>query len=165
MTLVKDVDQHPEILRRISQQCPNTIRLLESQHPIGRYTCLVHALDFTEKPEYLAIAKYPFRCAFAGPEFAHWLIGGGHLKELSAGSANRGDLILYLDNGQFKHAAIFLSDGRANSKWGVGHLFEHGILEVPSSYASEVRFFGRLPYDVAHGCFVDFARESGLLID
>jgi hypothetical protein len=45
------------MLADITLECPNTIAVLNSPYPIGRYTCLMHILEFAEKPEYEAIAK------------------------------------------------------------------------------------------------------------
>jgi hypothetical protein len=165
MIEVDDIDQHPRLLRELSRGCPNSVLLLESEHPIERYTCLVHALEFTEKPEYLAIAKYPFKTTYAGPEFAHWLIDRGNLRVRPETEATPGDLLFYFEQGHFKHAAVLLSGRRAVSKWGKGHLFEHDIFEVPQSYGSDLRFLERLPYDAAIHSFVCFAKENGLMVD
>jgi hypothetical protein len=37
---VVDVGQHPMSLEKLSQECPNSIRILSSPYPISRYTYL-----------------------------------------------------------------------------------------------------------------------------
>lgn len=165
MIEVEDVAQHPNLLRELSRECPNTIVVIDSEHPIERYTCLVYALGFTERPDYLAIAKYPFKTTYAGPEFARWLIDRRYLRVLPQVRANNGDLVFYFDQDEFKHAAVVVSDQRVISKWGKGHLFEHQILEVPESYGSDIKLLECLPYNVAYDLFVRFVEEHGLIVD
>ncbi len=60
MTEVEDVSRHSEFLAAVTRDYPNTIVVLDSINPIRRYTCLMHVLDFVEKPEYEAIATRGF---------------------------------------------------------------------------------------------------------
>ncbi len=164
ITEVQDASKHPALLADLTGECPNSIRITESPHPIDRYTCLMHVLEFTEKPEYVAIARYGLRRIFAGTDFAHWLVERGHLVEVSQTEAQEGDLVLYFKDGQFKHAGLWQSDDRVLSKWGVGHLYDHEIFEIPMSYGTEVKFYNRLPYEEAFGFFQEFVEESGIQI-
>jgi len=79
MTHVDDVSRHPALLAALSHECPNTVALLDSAHPIRRYTCLMHVFDFTEKPEYAAIATHGRGRIYAAGAFAHWLLDNGLL--------------------------------------------------------------------------------------
>jgi hypothetical protein len=165
MTRVEDVSQHPALLHAISLEHPNTIKLLDSPHPIRRYTCLVHAFNFTEQPEYVLIAERGFNVVFAGRQFAQWMIDHGHLAEVDAKDASAGDLVFYFNaEGQFKHAGIMSNGNCVVSKWGTGHLYEHEILDVPESYGTQVRFFKSLQFEEAIKRFIDFARENGMLL-
>jgi hypothetical protein len=56
MTEVEDVSRHPALLSEITRDYPNTIAVVESCHPLERYTCVMHVFDFVEKPEYVAIS-------------------------------------------------------------------------------------------------------------
>jgi hypothetical protein len=166
MTEVEDGSQHPALLDTLTRDCPNTVVLLASPHPPRRYTCAMHVFDFTEKPEYVAIAERGFNRVFAGAAFVHLLLDEGLLNELVPSDAREGDLVLYFnEEGRFKHAGLNLGNNRVLSKWGSGHLFEHGLLEVPESYGTKVRFFKRLAYSEAYDHFRRFARESGMLLD
>lgn len=162
MTEQMDVARHPVLLEQLTRECPNSICRLESSHRIGRYSCLMHALDFTEKKEYIAIATYPGLNVFAGAEFAQWLIDRGHLIEVPQENAGQGDLIMYFNESHFKHIGILLDGRRVVSKWGVGHLYEHALWEVPESYGTGVQFFRSLVYDDAIDYFTDFAEEKGI---
>lgn len=165
MTEIDDVSRHPALLDAISAEHPNTIKLVDSPHPIRRYTCLVHAFNFTEQSEYVLIAESGFNVVFAGRQFAQWMIDHGHLVEVGTKEAPAGDLVFYFDaQGQFKHAGIISSGNRVVSKWGTGHLYEHEILDVPESYGTLVRFFKSLPFQEAIKRFIEFARENGMLL-
>lgn len=165
MTHVEDVSTHPTLLAALSRECPNSVRIVDSPHPIRRYTCLMHALDFTEKPEYVAIASRGFAVVYAGPRFAHWLLDRSLLEELPGAEAREGDLVFYFNGeGRFKHAGVRTGSGRVVSKWGTGHLYEHDTFEVPESYGETVRYFRKPSYEDALEHFVSFAKENGMLL-
>jgi hypothetical protein len=110
----------------------------------------MHALDFTEKPEYELLARWRYDDRFAGPVFIEWLLGNGRLVEIECSNAANRDLVFYFDDqGRSKHAGLWLGDKRVQSKWGIGHLYKHQIFEVPESYGTNVRFFKRLPFEEA----------------
>jgi len=164
MTQVEDVTQHAALLMEISRSCPNTIVFVASPYPLGRYTCAMHVFGFAEEPEYAAIAERGFNRVFAGSAFVHWLIENCLLAELRPSDVNEGDLVMYFnDEGRFKHAGLMCGKDRVVSKWGTGHLFNHGFLEVPDSYGSTLRFFKKLPYGEAYVYFRRFATENGML--
>jgi hypothetical protein len=165
MTQVDDVSRHPALLSALTRECPNTITLLNSVHPIKRYTCLMHVFDFAEKPDYAAIATSGLGRIFAAGEFAHWLLDNGHLIELTQGEVRKDDIAFYFsDAGRFKHAGLMLANGRVVSKWGIGHRYEHALFEVPESYGSKVRFFRGLSYEEAFERFVQFAEVKGMRV-
>jgi hypothetical protein len=163
MTHVDDVSRHPALLAALTRECPNTVVMLDSAYPMRRYTCLMHVFDFAEKPDYTAIAKHGLGKIFAAGDFAHWLLENNVLVEVTHGDVRQGDIVFYFtDAGRFKHAGRMLANGRVLSKWGTGHLYEHGVLEVPESYGTTVRFFRGLSYNEAFDHFVRFAEERGM---
>jgi hypothetical protein len=164
MTQVEDVTQHPALLMEISQSLPNTIVFLDSPYRLRRYTCGMHVFGFAEEPEYAAIAERGFNRVFAGGAFVHWLIENCLLDELSSSDVKDGDLVIYFNGeGRFKHAGLICGMDRVVSKWGTGHLVRHGLLEVPESYGSTLRFFKKLTYEEAYAYFRRFAAENGML--
>src|SRR5260370_20014767 len=60
MTEVEHVAEHPALLDEVSRNYPNTVVLLDSPHPLRRYTCVMQVFDFTEKPEYVALSARGF---------------------------------------------------------------------------------------------------------
>ncbi len=54
--------------------------------------------------------------------------------------SEKGDIVLYGGYPLFEHAGI-RKNNKVISKWGFGHVFEHGILSVPSSYSDHYGFY------------------------
>ncbi len=52
---------------------------------------------------------------------------------ISTTTPSTGDLVLYRNDRQITHAGLVAAD-RIISKWGKGHLWIHGLLEVPAQY-------------------------------
>ena len=122
----------------------------------------MHVFDFAEKPDYAAIATSGSGKIFAAGDFVHWLLDHNQLTEIIQSEAREGDIALYFSEaGRFKHAGRMLGNGRIVSKWGIGNLYEHEVLEVPESYGNTVRFFRGLSYEGAFGHFLRFAEEKG----
>jgi hypothetical protein len=143
----------------------NAIIRLDSPYPIQTYTCFVHAFRFTQKPEYIAIAKRGFNVVYAGPGFMAWLLQNSLLIEVSAKQATDGDLAVYFtDDGRVKHGGLYVGNERVESKWGMGHLFQHAIFEVPESYGTKVKFFKQITSSNAFGHFRRFAVEKGMFM-
>jgi hypothetical protein len=92
----------------------------------------MHVFGLTEKSEYVAIAGHGSGVVFAGRKFADWLIDNSHLEKCGQDEAQDGDIVFYFEGSDFRHAG-FLDRGRVISKWGLGGLYEHELLEVPSS--------------------------------
>jgi hypothetical protein len=145
-----------------THDCPNSIRILASPHPIKRYTCLMHALDFVERPEYVAIAGHGRGRIYASPAFARWLIEGGRLVEVSQEEARDGDLVFYFDDSGFKNVGLRRENGRVISKWGQGHLYDHELFEVPVVYGTQVKFYRHVEFEDAYDLLVRFAEENGM---
>lgn len=158
MTEVTDVSRHPQLLMQLTRYVQNSIRILESEYPIKKYNCVMHAFNFTKNTTYIKIASSHSWHIFAGASFMHWLIDRSYLTEVPQGSA--GDLVLYFSRGNFKHIGTVGDRARITSKWGIGHLYEHEVLEVPSSYGDEVRFYSALSCADAYNYFVEFAEEK-----
>jgi len=74
-----------------------------------------------------------------------------------------GDVVVYFSNAVPKHAAK-MNGSRVVSKWGLGHLWEHGLFEVPSIFGDDVRFFKRLARRAAVSAFVEFAKSLGVQV-
>lgn len=158
--------EHRAKVAELAFEYPHSIVPVENAYDPERYSCLMHALRFTGKKPYLAIASAPPRTIFAGQAFAHWLIESDALTEVPAQAAQVGDMVFYLDgSGNFQHVGLLRRNGRVESKWGAVPLYEHALFEVPAFYGSTVRYFKALAYEKAIEAFRDFARERGFGVD
>ena len=154
------VDDHPSVLLEIGIDHPTTIIVLASATPIQRYTCILHALDLTEHPDYIEVAGSNWGKLFAGAEFAKWLVASQRLDEIELQNATAGSLVFYFAQNDFQHVGIFSGDDRVISKWGTGHLYGHQLLEVPASYGQELRCYKRPDAEQSMFLFLEFLDEN-----
>jgi hypothetical protein len=162
LTLISDVHQHRDLLERLSKKIPNSIRILESSHSIDLYTCFVYAFEFTNDPIYLGIASFGLGRVFASPDFVRYMIEKGYLYAVDCASVSKGNLIIYYRDGGVTHGGKFDGNGRVVSKWGIGHLYEHDILEVPECYGNEFRCYKEIATEKALNYFREYAEHMGL---
>jgi hypothetical protein len=101
----------------------------------------MYVFDYSEDPDYLEIAGFGLPHVYAGPTFFEWLLTGQLLEEIDEQSAHDEDLIVYFENGKWKHVGFWRLNDRVESKWSLGLLYNHGRWEVPSYYGDQVRFF------------------------
>ena len=120
----------------------------------------MHALNLIENDEYKSIALVTPKDIFASPRFVERLIRKNILQELD--DPTKGDLVVYFDSISVMHIGRLLSESRVESKWGIGHLYHHGLFEVPERYGSIVRYFIPISSDVALDEYVAYAREHGV---
>ena len=160
MVEVSVVTWHRRLLADLTRECPNTICIRESPHPIKCYRCLEHVLEFAENSTYIGVRSCEIDDINAGPLFAHWLIDKNILVELSRAKAGDSDFVFYFNKGTWKHAGLWSRYGRVISKWGQGHLYEHELFEVPMSFGNNVKYYRRLPCDDAIALFLRYAIEK-----
>ena len=79
---------------------------------------------------------------FPGRDFAQFLVEN-HLQEIGSEDAEDGDHIFY-SSLQIQHAGR-VQVGAIESKWGTGHVWRHGVYEVPDNYGDTVRFYRHFP--------------------
>jgi hypothetical protein len=155
ITWSDDIDGHPSAIEALKSEFPHTIQLVEltnQEFPSNCYECalglipeLTHWASGFDLPE-----------LYAGPKFISWLVH--YLTEIPIADAANGDLILYFE-GQLPTHAGLIKEPRVISKWGRGHIYQHSLLEIPSSYGNEIRFYRKLPASVATMRFVEYARS------
>jgi len=153
-------ETHWQLIGELARDIPHSIELVEGPAPIDRYTCVMHAFDLIENQEYIEIANLAPADIFASPRFVERLISLGHLERID--QPRDGDLIVYSDGARVKHIGVLCYEDRVESKWGAGHLYRHGMFEVPSSYGPGARFFVRIGRDTALDHYVDYAAENGV---
>lgn len=153
-------DTHPLLIESLRIDIPHSIEIVQAFVPNERYTCVMHSLDLIENKEYIEIATVAPRDIFASPRFVERLINSGHLQELMA--PVEGALAVYFDGGAVKHIGRLITATSVESKWGVGALYRHGLLEAPESYGAECRFFSSVDREFVLDLYVDYAREHGV---
>jgi hypothetical protein len=158
----REPHQHRAELRTITDEIPNTIRVVDCDLPEGRYTCGMHALGFEESDEYTDIAGYGLGLVMAGPDCFEWFIANQLLNEVTVRQAADGDLVMYFSDGRWTHVGRLAGRERAVSKWGVGLLYEHNLSEVPEQYGDAVRFFRNPGPDASRDLFVSYAKARGV---
>ncbi len=154
---------HRNLIERLAEEFPHTIRVIEGQAPIERYTCAMHAFGLIENDEYIRIVQAAPPYIFASPSFIQRLVLKSRLTELP--NPQPGALIVYSEFGCAKHAGKMLAADHVESKWGVGHLYHHGVLEVSGNYGSELRSFEAIDTDFALDEFAEYAREHGVRLE
>ena len=75
---------------------------------------------------------YPTGVVSPPGEFIEWLLSQGRLAPVAVFERGEGDLIVYCDRGEVRHSGIVSIPGRVRSKWGKGHVWEHGVWETPA---------------------------------
>ena len=155
ITCTKDLDEHPSTIEALRAECPHTIQLFERTNPAFPRNCYEWALGLNPVLTQL-VGALDLPELFAGPRFVSTLIP--HLKNISEGDVRSDDLVLYFDKQIPTHAGR-LKESQVVSKWGTGHIYKHGFLEVPESYGSKIRFYRTIPASVATARFVSYIRH------
>lgn len=155
---------HRVLLRGISKEFPNTIQPLESSLPEDCYTCGMYVFDFAENEDYIKVVGSGFPHVYAGRTFFEWLLENHLLQQIEEAEANENDLIMYFNDGEWRHVGFWKLNGRVESKWGAGLLYNHGRWEVPTQYGETVRFFRAIAPQSAIGYFFRFAASRGVPI-
>ena len=153
-------ESHERLVGALSLDFPHTIEVLTGPAPIERYTCAMHAFDLIEHPDYIRIINVAPSYIFVSTTFVQRLINCEKLVELPRPQI--GALIIYFENGCVKHIGKLVEIDRVESKWGTGHLYSHGLQEVPASYGSQTRLFVPLDSEIVLDEFVEYAQEHGV---
>jgi len=154
-------DEHPAEIERLREEIAHSIELLEGAAPISDYTCAVHAFDLIQDPTYESVATFGLCKTFAGKEFIHFLLDQELLEERALDDRAGGRLLMYFEGGDFQHIGTLLAENRLVSKWGMGHLWEHGIWEVPANYGDELRLFEAPADGAGLDLFIEYAKAEG----
>jgi hypothetical protein len=152
--------QHRVELQAVSQEIPNTIRVLGHHLAEDQYTCGMHALFFEGSEEYAEIAGHGLGLVYAGPDFFGWLIANLHLEEVT--TPDNGDLVMYFRESKWMHVGRLSEPDRVISKWGLGLLCDHELAEVPEQYGEKVRFFRHPGPEASLDLFVLYAKDRGI---
>ena len=161
MTEELPVEQHPGWVAALRTEFGHTVKTVDSEFPIGTYTCGVHSFYLINDPTYLDVASFGLGRTFAGAEFIYFLLDHGLIEEKLPAAATVGDLVLYFDGAAFKHVGRVTEGGQILSKWGLGYLYSHQLWEIPAGYGQTVRFFHGPPPEQGLDLFIVFAKFKG----
>jgi hypothetical protein len=113
---------------------PHTVTLRGKNIPGSpRFNCYQYSFGIAD-----VRVRDDFLEAFPGRDFAQFVVEH-HLKEVGPEDAEDGGHILYSAI-QIVHARK-VQAGAIESKWGTGHVWRHGVYEVPEYYGDTVRFY------------------------
>ncbi|HEV2964967.1 MAG TPA: hypothetical protein VG649_24290 [Candidatus Angelobacter sp.] len=124
-------------MANLALKYPHSVLLLAENIPgSGRFNCYQYSFGLADVRFRSGILEI-----FLGRDFAQFLVGN-HLEEVDPQGAEDGDYVLY-SGSQIKHAGR-VQAGAVQTKWGTGHIWRHGVYEVPGYYGDTVRFFRRI---------------------
>jgi len=156
----EEVERQVELITELPERYPHSIRLLSKAIPYRpetfRFNCHQYAFDLLQSEEVrLTGSKYN---KFPNKDYVAWLIEN-ELIEVTVSQAQDGDFVVYFSSGQVKHSGVY-RNRKVHSKWGLCHLWEHAIHEVPTSYGDEVSFFRKIDRERCIVAFVRFAEAN-----
>ena len=153
-----EVGEQIEEVERLRNQFPHSItvrqRVTDARPGDNQFTCFMHALDLSAPPSLVVNIIKRFDHVYPGAEFIRLLIEHQLLKAIS--EPEEGAVLIYALDGTPKHAGKFAGD-MVVSKWGLGHVWQHHMFEVPASYGDSVDVFGRVDSETAAAWFVEYA--------
>ena len=142
-----DLASHTRALEEIDAVEPHSIKIVElaPAAPEDDFNCVMFALDLYIQPATQGFLRPKY---FADTEFLMHLIDSGYLAEAQGGVVD-GNLAVYFSGDRATHVGKIGAGGRIVSKWGCGHVYDHMLFEVGTSYGDEVRCFQSISSDVA----------------
>lgn len=157
------VVDHAAQIELIRQNYHHTIQPISKVADGLKYNCVMSALGIQDDSRYVSMAMRCPHDVHANSNFVHFLVERGLLVEQAVPKA--GLIVAYLDEGRFRHVGKLVSHHRAQSKWGIGLLYEHGLLEVPISYGDSLKYFLPMGRDQVIDAFCTFAIHKGIALD
>ena len=163
----QDLADHECLIRELGESHPHTIVLRKALPSLERspeqYTCYMHAFDMIGDPTVQEIMRWLNPRTIKHDvkpdgKFTCHLIEHNILSSIDY--CDDGGVIIYFLAAIPRHAGR-MNAGRVISKWGLGHLWEHSIYEVPSIFGDETRFFKDLTRQEAVSGFKAYAKRLG----
>jgi hypothetical protein len=158
------IGEQPRLIAELSALHPHSITLLERKEagPKHRnslqFNCHEYAFGLRGSQK-VARVSFVYQDIFPGEDFVTWLINNVLTQKLED-KLRPGDVVVYTSDTEVAHSGIW-ANGRVRSKWGSGHLWEHGLYELPLSYGSKYCFFEALSGDVSEDMFLKYTKIKG----
>jgi hypothetical protein len=156
-------ESHRALIEALRVQSQHTIEMLTTTQTKYGFNCVMYALGLIDHEEYVDFAMACPESVHASPDFIRFLIENRHVSRQPEPSKH--DLIVYLNAGQVRHIGRLHSKQRVRSKWGIGHLYEHGVFEVPLRYGDEVLFFRPISTSNVLDHFMAYASAKGIELE
>ncbi len=149
------VGAHAARLEAIRDIAPHTISILPApqDEPLEDFNCIMHALGIVARLEHTCD---PLGRWYADTGFVRYLVDQAVLKPSEVG---RGTIITWSSAEGVKHAGRIVSPGRVASKWGIGHVYEHGYGEVPAIYGNRMSVYAPVESETVLTYLGDYARQ------
>lgn len=138
---------------------PHTVRQVEPQTN-RRFNCFMYALRLEDSAAHHLISRLS-PSIFADACFVRFLERRHLLVEKDPSTRQDGDILVYEHREMPHHAGRCTEGQRVTSKWGGGPMFEHDILEVPTSYGNPNRCFLPVERATMESYFIEYARCMG----
>jgi hypothetical protein len=146
-----ELKEQIQLIDDLRAQQPHSITLLRETVPnvLPRFNCYQYAFGL----ENVTLTTGFLREIRPGRDFMHSLMH--HLlEEISLEDTKSGDHVLYEDS-RIEHAGK-MNAGAVESKWGLGHLWRHGLYELPLKYGNRARFFRSISPEDALAAFLAY---------
>jgi hypothetical protein len=151
---LQPVERHEALVEELHQRCPHSITVVERA---GSYTCFQHAFSLVEPPAVVRTIGIVHTDVFPSPDFVEYLVKNV-LVAVHRDESGIGDLVLYRDGLEARHAGVLHGRG-IRSKWGIGHLWDHALFEVPATYGTTIEYFRSISQATAVTAFLRYARH------
>ncbi len=154
-----ELQKQIKAIQNLSAKYPHSISLVKEAERNNsasyKFTCYMYAFDLLDQVELNRIAQFSNEI-YPKREFVSYLIDN-FLTEIDVYQSNVGDYVIYFNDGIIAHAGNVRRE-RMISKWGFGHLWKHGVFEVPAEFGKDVLFYGQLPENKCIDAFKTWAK-------
>ena len=138
----QDISVHIEMIETLREKYNHSIMLKHAILPgQSEFRCYEYAFDLVDWQEH-ELAKVLEGFAQGHRDFIWFLICAQILKTIDRCSVTSGDVAIYFSESDLLHAGKYDS-GKIVTKWGKGHVWEHGLWEVPTSYGARVKWYAK----------------------
>jgi len=131
------IENYPQRLKAIATAIPHGVRIVPAplDEPLDDFNCVMYALGIVGALQHPCgpLGRY-----YADTSFLRSLIDAG---ELRPDGQTPGALVTWSSEAALKHVGVLISADCAVSKWGRGHICEHGLFEVPASMGDRLAFY------------------------
>jgi hypothetical protein len=149
--------EQPAAIEELAREFAHSICLVDDEFDRG-YNCYTFALGLVDNDRVYEILRKDagldgFADIKVGVEYVVRLIKDGVLIR-----DDDGPVVLYLEDDIPVHAGI-VDEGRIQSKWGIGHLWEHDLWEVPRSYGDKTERYRIDRPELLEPSFEEYSNE------